>query len=94
MKFKGLRWWVIGLIALATVIIQFFGNIYLAYHVIKSNYFEFTFFKEVKIKWTYVKNILGQGIPATLNMATIALGVFIINYFCFIRFHIFFKFFS
>ena len=29
----------------------------------------------------YIKNILGQGIPATLNMATIALGVFIINYF-------------
>jgi len=68
-------------VALATVIIQFLGNIYLAYHVIKSNYFDFSFFKEARIKIMYIKNILGQGIPATLNMATIALGVFIINYF-------------
>ena len=68
-------------VALATVIIQFLGNIYLAYHVVKSNYFDFGFFKEAKIKVMYIKNILGQGIPATLNMATIALGVFIINYF-------------
>jgi len=68
-------------VALATVIIQFLGNIYLTYYVIQSNYFSTELFKKVKVKWIYLKNILAQGIPASLNMATIALGVFIINYF-------------
>ena len=68
-------------VALATVVIQFLGNIYLAYHVIKSNFFEMKLFKDVGIKFKAIKDILGQGIPASLNMATIALGVFIINYF-------------
>lgn len=68
-------------VALATVVIQAFGNIYLAYHVYKSKFFELEFFQQAKIKWLEIKDILDQGIPASLNMATIALGVFIINYF-------------
>lgn len=68
-------------VALATVIIQFFGNVYLGYHVIQSNFFTLSIFKTVHIQLEHIKNILGQGIPASLNMATIALGVFIINYF-------------
>lgn len=68
-------------VALATVVIQAFGNIYLAYHVIKSRFFELDLFKQAKIKWLEIRDILDQGIPASLNMATIALGVFIINYF-------------
>ena len=47
-------------VALATVIIQFFGNIYLAYYVIKSSFFTLELFKKVKIQWQYIKNILGQ----------------------------------
>ncbi|QMS84696.1 MATE family efflux transporter [Candidatus Xianfuyuplasma coldseepsis] len=68
-------------VALATVIIQGFGNIYLMVHVIKSRFFEGEMFKEAKISLEPIKDILDQGIPASLNMATIALGVYIINYF-------------
>jgi putative MATE family efflux protein len=68
-------------VALATVVIQAIGNVYLAYHVIKSRFFELEIFKQAKIKWQAIKDILDQGVPASLNMATIALGVFIINYF-------------
>jgi putative MATE family efflux protein len=68
-------------VALATVVIQFVGNLYLFYHVTKSNFFELELLKKAKIKILYIKEILSQGIPASLNMATVALGVFIINYF-------------
>jgi Na+-driven multidrug efflux pump len=33
------------------------------------------------LSWTTTKDLLRQGIPASLNSATIALGVFVINYF-------------
>lgn len=68
-------------IALATVLVQAFGNIYLGYHVIKSPLFEHEILHKVKIQWQRIKALLGQSIPSSLNMATIALGVFIINYF-------------
>ena len=68
-------------VALATVITQLLGNIYLFYHVVKSPYFNYELFKEVRFAFIRIKEILTQGIPATLNMATVALGVFIINYF-------------
>jgi putative MATE family efflux protein len=68
-------------VALATVVIQAFGNIYLFYKLHQSNAFTTSIFMKAKIKLTEIKDILAQGIPATLNMATIALGVFIINYF-------------
>jgi len=68
-------------VALATVIIQFVGNIYLFYHLTKSFHFTHTLLHNAKIKLDRIKEIFGQSIPATLNMATIALGVFIINYF-------------
>lgn len=68
-------------VALATVIIQAFGNIYLLYHVMKSRFFERDIFRKARISIQPIKDILDQGIPASLNMATIALGVYIINYF-------------
>ncbi len=68
-------------VALATVIIQLGGTVYLMKHVVKSSQFDASIFKKVTIKLKTIKAILGQGIPSTLNTATIALGVFIINYF-------------
>jgi putative MATE family efflux protein len=68
-------------VALATVVIQFFGNIYLFYHLNSTQFFKKSLLKTVKIKLFYIKEILAQGIPASLSMATVALGVFIINYF-------------
>lgn len=68
-------------VALATVIVQVFGSVYLAYHLYKSDYFDFKLFKETRVSLSTIKALLKQGIPSSLNNATIALGVFIINYF-------------
>ncbi len=68
-------------IALATIAIQLLGVFYLAYRVYQSNAFDFKRFKQVKLKITLMLSILRQGIPASLSMATIAIGVYIINYF-------------
>jgi putative MATE family efflux protein len=68
-------------VALATVVIQGLGTVYLAFYLFKSVFFDSDIFKKASIHLQTIKDILGQGIPASLNMATIALGVFIINYF-------------
>lgn len=68
-------------VALATVIIQFIGTLYLFIKLSKSFHFETEILKKTKLKINQIKEIFGQSIPSTLNMATIALGVFIINYF-------------
>jgi len=68
-------------VALATVIVQAISSIYLAYKVVKSNNFNIHEFRGSKLSPTLWFDILKQGIPASLNMMTIALGVFVINYF-------------
>ena len=68
-------------VALATVVIQFVGSVYLFVHLTRSFHFEHELLHNAKIQVVRIKEIFGQAIPATLNMATIALGVFIINYF-------------
>ncbi|MCH4886392.1 MATE family efflux transporter [Acidaminobacter sp. JC074] len=68
-------------VALATVIVQLIGVIYLLYKVLRSEVFEKSILKEVKILLSVCGEILKQGVPASLNMATVAIGVFVINYF-------------
>ena len=68
-------------VALATVIIQFGGSIYLMIKMFNSTYFSKSLFGTVTFRLKTIIEILKQGIPSTLNVATIALGVFIINYF-------------
>lgn len=68
-------------IALATVIVQAIGTIYLLYKIYKNPIIEGHSFKKSSPSLTTIKALLKQGIPTSLNMATIALGVFIINYF-------------
>jgi putative MATE family efflux protein len=68
-------------IALATVIVQVIGTIYLLYKVYKSPLFEILTFKSSTFSMHSIIALLKQGIPTSLNMATIALGVFIINFF-------------
>lgn len=68
-------------IALATVIVQIFTSIYLFYRVYKSPLFVFNVFKSSKFSTKTVKSLLKQGIPTSLNTSTIALGVFIVNFF-------------
>lgn len=68
-------------VAIATILIQAMGNIYLGYHVLQSGYVKIEYIQPIKIKLEAIKDILDQGIPASLNSATIAIGVFIINYY-------------
>jgi Na+-driven multidrug efflux pump len=49
--------------------------------VSKSEAFAWPLLKESTFSFKTIKDLLRQGIPASLNSATIALGVFVINYF-------------
>lgn len=68
-------------VGLATVIVQAVGTVYLTYRLRKSEAFDIGLFKTCKVNISIWKDLLKQGIPATLNMMTIALGVFVINYY-------------
>lgn len=68
-------------VALATILVQAFGTLYMGYHVLKSELFNIKkmTFKDTSPK--VMKDIFVQGIPSSLNLAAIAIGVFIINYY-------------
>jgi putative MATE family efflux protein len=68
-------------VALATIVVQAIGAVYMAYKVTTSDAFDWSMIKQSTLSWTTIKDLLRQGIPASLNSATIALGVFVINYF-------------
>lgn len=68
-------------VAIATIIVQAIGTIYLFYEVRNSELFDFKKFKSQKISFKRNLEILKQGIPAGLNLATIAIGIFIINFY-------------
>jgi len=68
-------------IALATVIIQFFGTVYLFFRVGRNGFFspfDLKFFKPQKACFT---ELAQQGFPASLSTMTVAVGIFIITYF-------------
>ncbi len=66
-------------IALATIIIEFFGMLYLLYNLKKSYLLKDMppFIFDINI----IKAFLKQGLPPTVNMSLMALGMFIITYF-------------
>lgn len=68
-------------VALATVIVQATGTIYLSYQLKKSDYF--TLDKAVLAPFSFkdIKATFAQMIPVSLTSATISLGIFIINYY-------------
>jgi len=68
-------------VALATVIIQAIGSVYLAQRLGVSSLFDRQAFFRQRPDMAIIQQLIGQGLPASLNMATIALGVFITNYF-------------
>jgi putative MATE family efflux protein len=68
-------------VALATIIVQAFGTCYMMYHVIRSESFSMELFKSSRLSFKKITSILFQSVPATLNLASIAIGAFIINYF-------------
>lgn len=68
-------------IALATVLIQMLGTVYMGYKVSKTKLWEHFYVKNLKPQLEYFKDIAHQGFPASLNMMTVALGIFIITFF-------------
>lgn len=68
-------------IALATVIVQIITSLYLLYRIFRSPLFNLTLLKASRYDPKALKALIKQGVPASLNMSTIALGVFIVNYF-------------
>ena len=68
-------------VAIATVVVQMIGNIYLFRKVKESRIIKGTAFGLAKPHIKNYMEILSQGVPASFNMMTIALGVFVINYY-------------
>jgi putative MATE family efflux protein len=68
-------------IALATVIIQFIGTLYMGYRVRRTELFAQIEPRLFFPRKTYFVEIARQGFPASVNMMTIAIGIFIITYF-------------
>lgn len=68
-------------VALATVVVQFIGNLYLLRRVRGSKIIAGKGFELTVPHMGNYREILSQGIPASFNMMTIALGVFVINYY-------------
>ncbi len=68
-------------IALATVIIQFGGMLYMGYRVRRTELFAIIDWPLFYPRWHYLREIMKQGFPASFNMLTIAVGIFIITWF-------------
>ena len=68
-------------VAWATVLIQFLGTLYVGFRAAVSEIFCTDCLKKlIPRKAAYIE-LAGQGIPASLNMMTIAVGIFVITYF-------------
>ena len=68
-------------VAWATLFIQFLGVIYMSNKAIKSGILCQRCLPMFKPEIKYFKEISKQGFPASLNMMTVAIGIFIITYF-------------
>jgi len=68
-------------IALSTVLIQVVGTIYMIFITRKRKIFDHAQIKSFVPNRKYFVELLGQGFPASLNMLTVAIGIFVITYF-------------
>ncbi len=68
-------------IAWATVLIQAVGLAYMIRHAFKTGLIDFGNWSAFKPNWKKYKEIAAQVFPASVNMITIGLGIFIITYF-------------
>ena len=68
-------------IALSTVLIQAFGTIYMITITRIRKVFEHARFDDFIPNRKYFVALFGQGFPASLNMLTVAVGIFVITYF-------------
>lgn len=68
-------------IGISTVLIQFIGTIYMITVTRKLKIFQHAHFNDFIPKRKYFMALFGQGFPASLNMLTVAIGIFVITYF-------------
>ena len=68
-------------VALATVLVQVMGTIYLGISFFKSQGYDKVLFIKSRLSVNAVRQLLKQGIPVSLNNATVSIGIFIIQYF-------------
>ena len=68
-------------IAWATVSIQAASGLFLFFTAVKRGYLNLRKWGDFLPKWKIYGEILTQGIPASFNMMTVAVGFFVINYF-------------
>lgn len=71
----------VGGIGFSTVIIQILGSFYLIYRIRKRKILEGIQWKEWIPQKKYFVDLFKQGFPASLNMLTVAIGIFVITYF-------------
>lgn len=68
-------------IGFSTVLIQFIGTIYMITITRKLKIFKNARFNDFIPSRKYFGDLFGQGFPASLNMLTVAIGIFVITYF-------------
>lgn len=68
-------------IALSTVVSQAVSCIYIWIKLMKSSTFSWDKLKKVELDRKIMKDILHQSIPGVLNFASVAMAVFVINYY-------------
>ncbi len=68
-------------IALATVVIEILGCVYLCYKLYESGLINVSTRKSLLPDLKSFKDLTQQGFPASMNMATVAIGIFVITYF-------------
>jgi putative MATE family efflux protein len=68
-------------IAFATVLIQALGCLYLAYRVKQSGFLAGESMRRALPRAVPIREIAHQGLPASVNMLTVGMGIFVITYF-------------
>ena len=68
-------------LALATIVIEALGVLYLGSHLIQTPLLKGRHFRDFVPRLGIIKMISAQALPASLNMFTVGLGIFIITYF-------------
>ncbi len=68
-------------VGLATVIVQALGTLYLGWSFFRSPLYQASLFKEATINPATMGALAKQGLPVALSNSTIAIGIFIIQFF-------------
>jgi len=71
----------VGGIGFSTVIIQFLGSLYLVHRIRKKKIMSGIEWQDFVPQKSYFIDLFKQGFPASLNMLTVAIGIFVITYF-------------